>query len=413
MPPGDTPRKSSLCVASYHHFAISVSTIGRGVCGSSRSGGPENYAISFLSAIRSKVLTELHRYISVQTFTQTSSGVDSELAARGRRVTKLSEKLGARLHAPTEQIRGLCNDFDEAVEFAALEGNSIAEAIAAFIEEGSAAPATGGWPELARLVGYGSARIDIAAMSLPVMPKQASRLLRTSYEDISPVELERITTSDPVLTGRLLGAANSALFGSQFEIVRLLDAIMRLGIPEARKILLAACFSGLFASKPLQDLWEHSETVARAAYDLAQLAGIDAEAAYVAGLLHDIGRLGFVKQPAKLRIREQEWLSAGFPVVYAETLAYGADHAALGAQCLRTWELPKGIVEAVGLHHRPECSESRLSAVLTLAEDLTARSANRPSEDLWAGMRRLAACLTAGITLDQFEAFHREYGIAA
>jgi putative nucleotidyltransferase with HDIG domain len=348
----------------------------------------------------------------VQTLTELLSGVDSDSAAQSRRVAELSTRLAAGSPSPSELVFELCNEFDQAVEFAALEGSSIEEAIATFVEEGTAEQypesSVGVWPPLARLAGYGSARIDIAAMSLPVMPKQAARLLRTSFEDISARELEIITASDPVLAGRLLGAANSALYGSRFEIVRLLDAVMRIGIPEARKILLAACFSGLFASKPLQDLWEHSETVARLAYDLAQLAGIDAESAYVAGLLHDIGRLGFVKLPATLRIREQEWLAAGFPVVYAETLAYGLDHATLGARCLRTWELPDCIVEAVDMHHRPERSPSPLAAVLTLAEDLAARSANTASEDLWPGMRRTAACLTAGITLDRFEDLHLE-----
>jgi putative nucleotidyltransferase with HDIG domain len=259
---------------------------------------------------------------------------------------ELSKKMG-----PTAHVFELCHEFDEAVEFAALEGDSIVDAIAAF------ASSAGGRADLARLAGYGSARIDIAAMSLPVMPKQASLLLRGK------------------------------------------------GIPEVRRILLAACFSGLFAAKPLRDLWEHSIAVARVAGDLAHLAGIDAEMAYVAGLLHDIGRLGFRKLRGKLRIQEQEWLSRGFPLVYAETLAYGLDHAALGAHCLRAWELPEIIVEAVLLHHRPECSGSPLGAVLTLAEDLTARSTNTPSEDLWSGMRRTAACLTAGITLDQFEEY--------
>jgi putative nucleotidyltransferase with HDIG domain len=300
----------------------------------------------------------------------------------------------------------LSNAFDEAVEFAALEGVSIAEAITAFFAgEGLRESLAPECRELARLAGHDSARIDTRALSLPVMPKLASRLLRTSNEDTSVVELEKIAGSDPVLAGKLLGAANSALFGSRFEIVRLRDAIMRLGIAEARKILLASCFAGFFASKPLQDLWEHSQAVAGEAGDLAALAGVDPETAYLAGLVHDIGRLVFVKMPAEQRIREQEWLAAGFPLCYAETLAYGLDHAAMGAQCLRGWELPEGIVEAVGLHHRPGRSVPRLNAVLTLAEDLAARSRNTAPEDLWPGMRRTVAAANAGIAPEQLETF--------
>jgi putative nucleotidyltransferase with HDIG domain len=328
--------------------------------------------------------------------------IESDSATHCRRIAALSQKLAARLHSSTDNVFDLCSDFDEAVEFATLEDESIAEAIATFVEERWDVT---GCRELACLCGYGSAVIDITSMTLPVMPRQACRLLRTSNLNTSPAELGDIAASDPVLAGKLLSAANSAIFGSRFEIVRLVDAVMRLGIPEARRVLLAQCFARLFGSKPLQDLWKHSQEVAWAACDMATLVGFDTEMAYLAGLLHDIGRLGFLKLPRKLRIPEQDWLACGFPVVYAEAMSYGLDHAVLGGKLLRAWELPQGIADAVSFHHRPEHSDSRLTAVLTLAEDLTTRTANADSEDLWAAMRRSSACLRAGITLDQLDVF--------
>lgn len=328
-----------------------------------------------------------------------------ESAAHAKRVAHLSEKpapgslpgSGSR----TERTFEMCTAFDEAVEFAALEGLSIAEAIAAFVEDASPAKC----PELADLTACGSVSIDLAKISLPVIPKQLSRLLRISIDDTSPAEIENITAADPVLAGKLLGAANSALFGSRFQIVRLRDAVMRLGIPEARRILLASCFAGLFASKPLHDLWKHSQAVAVAAGDLAELAGLDTEQAYLAGLLHDIGRLIFMKLPARLQTAEREWLAQGFPVNYAETLAYGTDHSAFGAECLATWNLPEGITDAVRLHHRPERACFPLPALLCLAEDLSAEASSSTSEDLWPLMRRTVACLKLGLTHHQLEEF--------
>jgi putative nucleotidyltransferase with HDIG domain len=342
---------------------------------------------------------------SAQTLMQSQPVVEIKAAAHARRVVELSQRLAARLHSLPVNVFELCDAFDEAVEFSALEGLSVAEAITAFYEDA----ADSGWTHpvaaLAQLTGRGSPAVDLKAMSLPVMPRQISRLLRTSNEETSPAELESITGSDPVLAGKLLGAANSARFGSQFEIVRLREAIMRLGIPEVRKILLASCFSGLFASKPLHDLWKHSQAVAETACGLARLAEVDAETAYLAGLLHDVGRLGFARLPPHLRIRELDWLAAGFPVVYAETLAYGMDHARLGAEHLRAWELPEAIVEAVEFHHRPERCEAPLGAILTVAEGFAADAARAGSEDLWVAMRRAAACLTIGITVEQLEEF--------
>jgi HD-like signal output (HDOD) protein len=94
--------------------------------------------------------------------------------------------------------------------------------------------------------------------------------------------------------------------------------------------------------------------------------------------------------------------------VYAETLAYGLDHAALGAQLLRDWELPAQIIEAVATHHRPENSQSDLGAVLCVAEDVVAQTSPMKSEDLWPSLRRTAACFTLKITPAELDEFLRD-----
>lgn len=301
------------------------------------------------------------------------------------RIAALSAHLAVELRLPAARAVEVCTGLDETVEFSALEGVSASSAIAGFIRDGNPWAPIAGWSEVA------------LAKALPVMPRQASRLLRTTDES-APTELVVIAGSDPVLTARLLGAANSALHGSRTHIVNPLQAVLRMGVPESRRVLLAACLSGLFASKPLQEMWDHSRVVAQKAWDLAGRVGIDPDAAWVAGLLHDIGWLAFARLPASLRSYEQHWLAAGFPRVYAESLAYGTDHAALGAECLRSWELPAEIVEAVEFHHRPECGRSRLGALLTLAEECArVDSAGAVSEDLWPEMRHAAACKVLGV----------------
>ncbi len=331
-----------------------------------------------------------------------SARPDTESAAHCQRVAELAQRLIAQMPLPADRALELCTGFDEAVEGAACEGRSIDEAISEFILDG--------WgPErvaLAGTAGYFSPIFHLDASTMPVMPKAVSRLLRTTEETTSTLELEKIAATDPVLSGRLLGAANSAQFGSKFEILHLREAILRVGVPHARRIALACCFAGLFASKPLKELWEHSEAVAGITLELARLCGLDAETAWIGGLLHDIGRLGLMRFPAERRAAEESWLASGFPRVYAETLAFGVDHAALGAAILREWELPALIVDAVALHHRPGRSESLLGATLCLAEDLSAADADMPPEDLWLAMRRKIACERAGITLDRLQAFN-------
>jgi putative nucleotidyltransferase with HDIG domain len=332
--------------------------------------------------------------------------IEAESVAHGRRVAELSSRM-----KDARAVR-LCAAFDEAVEFSACEGISIAEAITEFFREESGP----GHRELLQIVaGAAKGRALPAKYKLPVMPAAMVRLLRTSALTTSAAELEHIAVADPVLAGKLLGAANSARFGTRFEVLGVREAVLRLGVPAARQVLLASSLGRLFASKPLHDLWKHSQQVADTASEAARLARVDPEAAWLAGLLHDIGRLGFSSRPAESRIAEQVWIDAGFPLVYAETLVYGTDHAALGAELLRSWDIPGSIVEAVKFHHRPECSDARLISVLFLAEDLCAGTGPHCHEDLWPGLRRTIAGERTGIDPAAIESLDVEcpdYGLA-
>lgn len=288
-------------------------------------------------------------------------------------------------------ILEVCESVDVAAEFAALEGLTIAEALAEYFAE--AEPPSSRWglvQQALRQICIPAAATMSAPVQLPVLPAAALKLLKIKEESATVAQLEALASSDPVLTARILGTANSAKFGSGFQITRLPDAIQRIGIPEARKTLIAACFWGLFASRPLQDLWEHSRKVADLASELARQCGQDASVAYSAGLLHDIGRLVFLRGTPRDQALEGSWMTAGFPLIYAETLVRGLDHAARGAALLASWQLPQDIVDAVRLHHRPEtCGKvPSLAHILFLAEDLTANLGEKENEDLWSPLRR-------------------------
>lgn len=309
-----------------------------------------------------------------------------ETDAHWSRVAELTRRIVVAGRKNEDRMVGeMCAAFDGAVEFAALEGRSIPEAIAGFFSDEDWGP---GQALLKKMLG--AAPVTVPAI-LPTMPEAARKLLRTTDENTSPAELETIAGGDPALAARLLGTANSARFGTRFEILRVRDAVMRLGVPESRKVLLAGCFGRLFASSSLRALWEHSQTVSEACWEIAELTEADREAAYVTGLLHDIGRLGFATFPAASRIAEQEWVERGFPLVYAESLVYARDHAAFGSVILKSWGLPAPTVEAVAFHHRPEVADSRLALTAFLAEDLVARAEGTPQEDLWVRMRRTIA----------------------
>jgi putative nucleotidyltransferase with HDIG domain len=221
--------------------------------------------------------------------------------------------------------------------------------------------------------------------------------------------LESICLADPVMAAQVLSLANSVRFGARLEITRVKEAIQRVGVPEARRSLLGAGISALFASKALHELWAHSQRVAELAWIVAGLCGEDRGAAYTAGLLHDIGRLVFLRQAGEIQAEEWRWIDGGFPLLYAETLARGEDHAERGAALLSEWGLPSEIVDAVRLHHRPEGWRGKLPQILFLAEDLAVSDA-WPAEDLWGAMRRKLSLERLGLQLTTLQGAVANFG---
>lgn len=324
----------------------------------------------------------------------TSLVVDMAEAILNPRQAGTHRKLDKQLQL-SSRIFEACDEFDEAVEFAAYGRTSMRVAIDEFFSEAEHRLGSRIAGAL-RLITSPNVRPALSSQ-LPVLPAAAMKLMRTSSESTSVLELESIASSDPVLAGRLLAASNSAFFGLASEIRNLRHAIQRLGVPLSRKILMDAAFGPLFASKTLADLWKHSRLVAATAHELAGACGYDQEVAYVAGLLHDIGRLVMTRCPAEMHADEADRIASGFPRTYAETLVYGRDHATAGGELLKEWRLPAEIVDAVAGHHSPESAETVLAAILCLAEDEAATDA-LSSESLSPGMRRSVAIEITGVS---------------
>jgi putative nucleotidyltransferase with HDIG domain len=309
------------------------------------------------------------------------------------------------------------NEFDETVEFAAFEGTPASAAIREFHEENrphSGMPRSSSRdPRSALCRATTPTRFTLTGDRLPILPKAASSLMRTT-DETAPATLESIVAWDPILTGRLLEVANSAQLGRPQPIARLADAAARVGVPLARKVLLAACFGELFASASLRFLWVTSQRIAERASALARRVNIDPDEAYVAGLLHDVGRIVFARSPADSHVRLAGWLESGFPLTYAEALTWSKDHADAGAELLDGWGLPDSIADAVRNHHHPERSRSAMASLLYLSERWHAtKYGDETAPELVESMRTSYATTLPGISADDLEETDVSHMLAA
>jgi putative nucleotidyltransferase with HDIG domain len=216
---------------------------------------------------------------------------------------------------------------------------------------------------------------------LPVFPLVALKALEQARcPETDAAQVESLVSSDQVLAGRLIQAANSALNNPLRPISSLRQAIAHIGLEAACKALIAAVFHPLFASVGLHSLWRHSLEVSDWSARLAsQSAGLLPEEAFLAGLVHDVGRLALQTTSAESVIAYTRMLEKGCEPVFAEMVLCGFDHGEAGADILNSWSFPEHLVQAVHYHHQPEHCDSALASLLYLAEFWSGSDEDMPS----------------------------------
>jgi putative nucleotidyltransferase with HDIG domain len=256
-----------------------------------------------------------------------------------------------------------------------------------------------------------TSRADVTRVidRLPVFPRAAREVVRqVANPDVGPREMEAVASMDPVLAGRLIQTANSAYYSPRQPIGSIFHAVSYIGTETARRVLLAAAIRGNFATPQAHRLWNHSLDVAQTAELVAMHASakIDPSQAFLAGLIHDIGRLAFAIMPAAFQERFQRLTDGGCPAAEVEMCLSGRCHGEVGAETLVQWNFPPEIVEAVRWHHRPERSSLALSSLLYLAEFVS-----ESQEDLPSYVRMNIATRLAGISMGSLaEIRHKNAG---
>ena len=212
--------------------------------------------------------------------------------------------------------------------------------------------------------------VDRAASRLPVFSSVAYRAIRMlDNEEAHLDDVESLVASDQTLAGHVIRAANSALMNSAVRVKSVRQAITRLGVEASRQIVSAGALRRMFEAKHSQALWNHSLYVAENAANIAARSGLASrDEAFLAGLVHDVGKLVILNLPTPaLECRDRLTLS-GCPGSIVERVVLGEDHAAIGARVLRHWRFADSIVAAVESHHTPELNSSALSSIVYLAE---------------------------------------------
>ncbi len=200
--------------------------------------------------------------------------------------------------------------------------------------------------------------------SLPSLPSLYFRIMDALGSPDSSIEqIGGIIASDPSMTAKILQLVNSAFFGIARRISNPVEAVQFLGVGRVRSLVLSlhvfSCFEQVnLRNFSIDRVWKHSMSTGLVAQKIARLQKMDRafmDETYVAGMLHDIGKVMLASSLPELYGKAVALAAEQkIPLVEAERETFGITHAQVGAYLLGLWGLPITIVEAVAFHHDPQ-----------------------------------------------------------
>ena len=218
------------------------------------------------------------------------------------------------------------------------------------------------------------------APDLPALPANMARLLDLIRNpDTRMDEIINNIAMDQSITAKILRLVNSSFYGMAGKVSSLRQAVVLLGLQTVENVILSMSLSKAFripglgaAGFSLDAFWEHTVGCGLICHAISRRQRIgDRSEAFVAGLLHDIGKLliphvapeefASVLQAA----RDEDLFSWE-----AESRFLSADHAIAGAWLAKRWRLPDILVEAIFFHHRPREVERPLAGIVHVADSL-------------------------------------------
>jgi putative nucleotidyltransferase with HDIG domain len=231
-------------------------------------------------------------------------------------------------------------------------------------------------------------RIDADDLDLPILPDVAARVLSICQDpDGDPQRLAELIQRDPALAANTLRIANSAAYAAAEPIVSLGQAIARLGHSTIGDIAIAAAMNAKVFVVPgreaeMQALRRHAAATGIWTRELARHRRRNVEAAFLSGLMHDVGKPILLQ--TVLDLADGAEVDATHLRTWIDEL-----HAQVGARLLERWNLPPWVAAAVSGHHAPErAGAHRELAATVLLGDLFAHATDDPTGEHEAKLRQ-------------------------
>lgn len=224
-------------------------------------------------------------------------------------------------------------------------------------------------------------KLAAAVEKMPAFPKSVQRILELSRDiNCSPKDLVTVIEKDPVMTMKLLRVLNSAYYSFPKQITSVNQSVVYLGLNTIKNMALSFAALGTLpknnvAGFDMQRYLLHSLTTAALARTVClqfKVAGADPTDCYIAGLLHDFGKVVFAQfMPEEFQQALQKSHDEGISLRQAELAVIGSDHTVVGGMLVEKWQFPSGITNLIREHHHTPSTPTGVPACLFVANQIS------------------------------------------
>ncbi len=210
---------------------------------------------------------------------------------------------------------------------------------------------------------------------MPAFPTSVDKVVELSSDiNCNYKDLIKVIEHDPVMTFKVLKMVNSAYFGLPRKITSINHAVVYVGFNTIKNLAVSIASIGILpydneAGMNMKDFLLHSLSTAALTRFLAKQMNIpekDASDFFVAGLLHDFGKIVFVQFMPELyrQVLSREEDKESMFIIDAEREVTGTDHAQVGALLGEKWNLPSHLQEGIRSHHSAQSDDDNSNSLL-------------------------------------------------
>lgn len=199
--------------------------------------------------------------------------------------------------------------------------------------------------------------------SIPTLPTVIERVTRMLQNPkTSAEEVGKAITTDQTIASKVLRLVNSAFYGFPGKISTITHAIVILGFSTVKNVVLTTAILDSFRNKgnntdlfDLEKFWIHSVSCGATALSIAkQIGSVDKEECFIAGLIHDIGKLIFCHYlPNEFKLGLEHSVEHQQLLYFSEKELFDCTHQEIGGLLTEKWTLPVSLQNAVKYHHNP------------------------------------------------------------